>query len=696
MSAIAGLYLLDGREVGADPLPRMIGTMPHRSSDGTAVWRSGPVGLAHGAFHTTPESLHEALPLTNEGGTLTITADARIDNREELVGSLSVSTRAEPITDSELILAAYEAWGEGCLDRLVGDFAFAIWDARARAVFCARDYVGTRPLFYYHEPGRLFTLASEIKALLALTEVPEQLNEEKVADYLSTMREDLESTVYEGIVRLPNAHALWADAQGVRVWQYYELRSAPPEVPASDAFYEERFRELFTEAVRCRLRSTAPVGAQLSGGLDSSSVACVAREVLREQGRADLHAFSVIFDEDSSCDERSYIEAVLDQGGVVPHFIPGDAGGPLGDLDEIYDTLDSEAITGNAHLIWLMLKEARETGVRVLLDGLDGDNVVSHGYLLLKELAEADAWEAFAQEALGLVSRYRGADHKQSFELVLSSATALYATFGLPRLQAYAEQGEWKKYRDALRVAADHFSLRRGALLRRHWRYLLVPGSVIRRWRAYRDGRRAAPPPPSPLLKGGVAERLRYGDRLSRFEPLKPNRESVRESQRLMIMSPRIALGLETANLLGASQHVEVCHPFMDRRLVEFCLSLPPEQSLRQGWTRSILRRALDDVLPEQVAWRVGKGMMMPTFTAGLFERERTLLDEHVNNLGLLADYVNEEELQRMYREGSALSGTDQVQLATIATLSLWFKKRLSHLAPKTKREAQKGGAMGQ
>ena len=177
MSGIAGIYYLDGRPVEGMDVQRMIDSIAHRGPDGCGVWTDGSVGLGHRMLWTTPESLHEKLPLTNKSGDLTITADARIDNRDELISALNFNGRPrETITDSEIILAAYEKWGEKCPEELLGDFSFAIWDKRKQIVFCGRDHFGVKP-FYYHLSEKIFTYASEIKAMLCLQHVPRRLNE---------------------------------------------------------------------------------------------------------------------------------------------------------------------------------------------------------------------------------------------------------------------------------------------------------------------------------------------------------------------------------------------------------------------------------------------------------------------------------------------------------------------------------------
>lgn len=155
MSGIVGIYHLDGRPVEQQDVQRMTDSIAHRGPDGSAVWIEGPVGLGHRMLYTTPESLHEKLPLTNRTGDLTITADARIDNRNELFSMLNFNGRPrETIPDSEIILVAYEKWGEKCPEKLLGDFAFTIWDKRKQAIFCARDPIGIKPFYYYCKEGK--------------------------------------------------------------------------------------------------------------------------------------------------------------------------------------------------------------------------------------------------------------------------------------------------------------------------------------------------------------------------------------------------------------------------------------------------------------------------------------------------------------------------------------------------------------
>ncbi|MCC7354739.1 MAG: lasso peptide isopeptide bond-forming cyclase, partial [Anaerolineae bacterium] len=366
MSAIAGIYSIDGKPVAPNDLERMAESLAHRGSDRQGLWHKGPVGLVHRMLWTTPESLHERLPLIDGTGDLVLTADARIDNRDELVKALGLaSSLSDEFSDSELILGAYQKWGERCPEQLLGDFAFAIWDAKRQHLFCARDPMGVRP-FYYHHSALLFVFASEIKALHCLSQVPRLLNEMRVADYLVRLFEDRAITFYRDILRLPAAHSLIVARGGeIRLRRYWALDPSREVRLRSDDEYAEAFLGLFTEAVRCRTRSAFPVGSTLSGGVDSSSVACTARRVLTAAGKQTLHTFSAIFPGLPEkvlplIDERRYMSAVLAMGGFESHYVHADRLSPLTDLDKVLWHMDEAFLAPNLYMHWALYRAAQE------------------------------------------------------------------------------------------------------------------------------------------------------------------------------------------------------------------------------------------------------------------------------------------------------------------------------------------------
>src|SRR5258708_21977460 len=219
------------------------------------------------------------------------------------------------------------------------------------------------------------------------------------------MFDDKEITFYQGILRLPPAHSMTVSRTGVPLKPYWALDATREIRYRSNEEYADAFREIFTEAVRCRLRSAYPVGSMLSGGLDSSSVVCVARELLAGQGNGRLHTFSAVFDDVPECDESVYFKAVAAQGGLAPHYVPGERVNRGSDLDHLLWHQDEPFSAPYAFLYRALYRDAHDHGVRVVLDGIDGDSAVSHGVAYLTELACAGRWVALASEVTSFARR---------------------------------------------------------------------------------------------------------------------------------------------------------------------------------------------------------------------------------------------------------------------------------------------------
>jgi len=669
MSAVVGLVRLDGRPVEAAEIYRMVDSMPHRCVDGRGAWAEGGVGLGHGMLHTTPESLYEALPVLSEDGRYTLTAHARVDNRQELLPLLGLDTAAP---DSAVLLAAYQAWGESSLNRLVGDFAFCVWDSLERKLVVARDHIGCYPLYYYHEEGRLFAFASEPKALFQVEGVDRRLNERRVGDYLGWVRDEREATIYEGVLRLPPAHVLTlSQGEGLRVEQYYDLRSMSKALgERSDEEVIREFRQLFFEAVRCRMRSYGPLASQLSGGMDSSSVTAVAR--LLADGDELLRTYSILFPQSDSCNESDYIDAVLAEGGLRPSYIDGDAVTPLGNIEEVYEGLDDHLVGGTQHLVWAVMKQAAEEGVRVMLDGLDGDNVVGHGDLYFRELALQGDWAEFARQARQTVARFQGADHGQTFERTLGSLSGLVGKFAFPEVERLANEGGVVAFAKAMFGLGRHLGVRRRWLLRRY-ATSLVRG-VLRGGETQAYTLQSSELPA--FIRPEFVERVGLAARKEEVERSMGYRfESVRELQRQVLASPRMAVGFETTHHYAALHGIDIRHPFMDRRLIEFCVSLPSRFSYREGWTRYILRCALEDVLPEKIAWRVGKADLSLSSEAGLFGPDRAVVESVLQAPGELGRYVDTDMLKEIYAQGEAAPEHTQTLFTQVIALGVWLRK---------------------
>ncbi len=656
-----GVYHLNGRPVCPEALGQMSAMLAHRGPDGAEVWSEGVVGLGHRLLWTTPESLHEHLPLVRRNWELALTADARIDNRTELLDVLRLPGRSgEEVSDSALILAAYERWGEQCPERLLGDFVFVVWDRHHQKLFCARDHFGVKPLYYHYQPGQLFACASEIKALFCLPEIPRQLNEVQVGDYLADLFEDKASTFYQEILRLPPAHSLTVSHQGLRLQCYWSLDPSSETRFSSDEEYAEAYRAIFTEAVQCRLRSAFPVGSHLSGGLDSSAVTCVARKLLQQENRRQLHTFSNVFEEVPQCDERSFINTVLTQGGYIPHYIYADQSSPLAELEYVFRHQDEASIGPNHFLPWQLNRAAAQAGVRVVLDGFDGDTTVSHGAVRFTELAYAGEWETFALEANAV---------SQHFKV---SPFGLLQNYGLKCLAELAREQRWIAFAATINQINKYFQVSRRELLWRYGLRPLIPAQVL-------NGQRTSRNAVHPIVNPDFARRISLQERIRNLKGERSNPpRTAREDHWRTLTSGLFTSVLELSDRCAAAFSIEIRHPFMDKRLIEFCLALPPEQKLYQGWSRIVMRRAMSGVLPEEIQWRGGKTDMNPNFLRGLLTTDRRALDEIIlNQCESIEKYVDIQTLSQVYQRlisQDKVKIDDAMTIWRVATLAYWLR----------------------
>ena len=339
----------------------------------------GPKGYAVGFGHRRLAILdlspsgHQPMPSHN--GKYWITYNGEIFNylelREELEKSGYVFRSA---SDTEVLLTAYQEWGEECLPRLNGMFAFALWDSTRGHLFCARDRFGEKP-FYYWWDGYQFAFASEIKGLLPVVKEAHP-NQQAVAEYLEDgSLDDGSSTFFEGISQLLPGHCLKVQGEHIRVAQYWGLPEGSHE-ESSLSTSVDAFQEVFVDAVRIRMRSDVPVGGCLSGGLDSSSIVCVVQKIC--DNTVPFHTFSSCFD-NPLYDERPYIQSVVARTGVQVHFAFPDPNELRDNIASLIRTQEEPFGSTSIFAQWNVMRLANQRGVKVLLDGQGADELLG-GY----------------------------------------------------------------------------------------------------------------------------------------------------------------------------------------------------------------------------------------------------------------------------------------------------------------------------
>ncbi|MGH9544211.1 MAG: asparagine synthase (glutamine-hydrolyzing) [Terriglobales bacterium] len=632
MSGIAGFYNLDGRPAELSLLERMTEAIVHRGPDGIRHWINGPVGFGHLTLQTNPESVHEKQPLTNGDATLCLMMDGRIDNRPELKEALeSEGFPGRHPTDAELVLGAYKSWAEDCPRRLLGDFAFAIWDGHKKQLFCARDHVGVRP-FYYHRSAPLFAFGSEIRAILALTTVPRRLNESRALDFLveELDREDEESTFYQDVLRLPAGHSLTVGPGQFALRDYWDLEAPPLLKLGSLREYGEAFRAVFLDAIRCRLRSTHRVGSTLSGGLDSSSVVCTTRELLASELREPLHTISLVDVDESKCGETPYIREVLRGGWVIPHIVCSDQ---VSAMTEQMTESDEPFEIAGYFSNWFGFAAANQAGVRVLLDGISGDHITPP-YSYLSTMVRSFKLRAVLRE--------------------LSFSSRVY---GDPRLS------------NLMRFGIGPIAPRLFVALR--W--------LVR-------GRGTAPYPKDSVIDHEFAVRMGILDRLElRRRTLWKAARNIDTLHFWSFTSGVLPGFFEQSGRMAATMGVETRHPFSDRRVIEFFLSLPLEMKTYGPLPKRVIRAGMEGILPELVRSRTRYAHPGQAFQSSLLSRHSELLQPAAfkEALGPVRRYVNLDAAESARERAAAGSPEASCSVWKLLNLALWLGKKnefISHV----------------
>lgn len=628
------------------------------------MWIDDAAALAHRMLYTTPESLAEIQPVVRPREGLVLVSDARLDNREELIALLGADCGVGT-SDSDIIGAAYVRWGARCVERLIGDFAFAIWSARDRSLFCARDPMGVKP-FYYLVTEHLFAFASELKGILALPGVRATIDAEQVALFLGCALEDPARTIYKEFRRLPAGHTLLVSRGVAKLNRYWTPESTPDVRFAKDRDYVEAFRDRFAAAVAARLRSSHPVGATLSGGLDSSSIVCMARALRGPNGRA-LDTFSVVFPHLPEralrlIDERSYIDAVIQGGGVEPHVVNGEKLSPLRALDRTLWHLDEPHAAPNLYLHWAMFETAQASGVRVLLDGFDGDSAVSHGFGRLTGLTRAGDWTTLESELASF-----SAHHGMSADLALRE-------YVLPHLGDLARRGEYRRWTRLAGALVRHFPLARRELAGTFGLRQLIPDALL----GFTPAVRARDAHERSLLTPHLARLLRRQTKRSAIADWRQLAPSEREAHIKGVSQPLYQLTLDIADKSAAAFGVEPRYPFFDKRVIEFCLGLPEEQKFAGGWPRVLLRRAMDGILPAKVQWRTSKANLSPNFH-DRFHAVDVAGRRTAGDTAALAPYVRRRRLADLFERYRATSRPNEMTREALTLframiLERWFQ----------------------
>lgn len=510
-------------------------------------WDNGVVSFSHCCkahfFH-----IHTAT------GGLAALFEGRLDNRHELAREHAANPEASV---AELLLAAYRKWGIDFLDRVVGDFYCAVWDGAQGRLLLGRDCLGRMPLVYHDAPGA-FHFASDTRTLQAITGISRDINEETLARWFARQARPLTHTFHRGISRVPPGHVLIVSSEGLRLHRYWRPEDKPLLRLSRDEEYGEAVLEALEEAVNCRLPAEGLVACSLSAGLDSPSVASLAARQLAKQGRT-LIAFTAVpqpgFNHpghypERLCDEGLLAASVARRYSNIDHvLIPNNSHPLLAAMENGIRTAESPLV-GSINVSWFaaMHEEARRHGAVTFLTGQAGNFTISYnGMLLLTSLLVRGRLPSLGREILGL--RRAGASWGH---LGMSAIGPLLP----PRLRTAIRQSLGKEAESNL------------------YDYSCINPRFAR--------------------ENGMEERFSSHDRFPQPTPCTDGR-----TLRLHMLQ-RLDAGIA---ITGNQRRYgfSTCDPTADKRLIELCLSIPEDQYLRHGDSRSLIRRAMRGILPEEI-----------------------------------------------------------------------------------------------
>jgi asparagine synthase (glutamine-hydrolysing) len=585
MCGIAGIWSAPGAEPPRrDEIERMVGALHHRGPDGRGALVDGPIGLGHARLSIIDLD-GGAQPMGNEDGSIQVVFNGEIFNYLELREILvAQGHRFRTASDTEVLVHLYEEHGDDFVCHLNGQFAIALWDGVRRRLVLARDRVGIRPLFHTRVGGRL-VFASEVKALFAQPQVPRRLDPGGLASLFGYWSVLPPGSVFEGIESLPPGHLLTVDAHGSRRRRYWDWPFAETQVPAwSDERWADELEALLVDAVRLQLRADVPVGAYLSGGLDSSIITTI----VRRRSRTPLRSFSLTF-EDAEFDESAHQRALVERLGTQHSSIEAGKAAIAAAFPRMVWHAESPVVRTAPAPMMLLADSVRAAGYKVVLTGEGADEAFG-GYDIFKEAAI----RRFVARAPG--STWRAALLGRLYPYLAHSPAA-----GRAMTQGFfgsgLDQRQTPGFAHMLRVATTGRVI---SFFGDEWRHRLQAFDA------------------PAALQAQLPDGFMRWPALARDQYIEAN----------TLMSGYLLSSQGDRMAMAAS--VEARYPFLDHRVLEFSCRMPARLKLCGLHEKVLLRRAFAADLPPSIGQRTKQPYRAPD-SACFFEdgaRGRRLRDE--------------------------------------------------------------------
>jgi len=499
-----------------------------------------------------------------------ILSDLRLDNRSQLIEELKISDESN--SDDEILIKVFEKWGHDCSNHILGDFAFAIWNSSTQEVYCARDHFGVKPFYYYFD-GKVFIFSSEISAILSQSDLNFSIDQQYIADALSIVKSENNRTTYSEIKKLPPAHYLILKNNQLEVREYWKL-SIQKELQFDEQQILEQFKNVLIEAVECRITKDAKTGAELSGGIDSSAVVAIASQFCKVKTFSHIMPDFLLGKIHPFSDEREFIHLLTDYCEIQDKlFITSENNRLLDTLHQnVQDFQHLEQQNFSTFSDHLYIKVQQES-VSVLLSGFGGDEAISSkSESYQNELAQSGLWNELKQDFQEQKqSQFNGLIKLVKYFLK-TKCTRIYNSIALIKSGKDLWKGKFKKL----------------------------------------------------ALNNEFSERMKIKERYF-FKFRKNYKLTLQEKNIERICHPHVSQRLEYCSTATRKFGIEYRYPLIDKRLVEFYLSMPIRLKARNGINRYAIRKAIEEFVPEKIFKRNDKsGTAIPTvFMRLLNDREK-------------------------------------------------------------------------
>jgi asparagine synthase (glutamine-hydrolysing) len=619
MCGIAGKVNFDGQPVSRELLQRMTDAVRHRGPDADGHYFDAGVGLGHRRLSIIDLQTGDQ-PISNEDGTVWTVFNGEIYNFAEVRAELEAAGHVfRTRSDTEVIVHGYEQWGEACVERFRGMFAFAVWDGVRRRLLLGRDRLGVKPLYYAELAGRGLVFGSEIKSLLVDPAVPRDWRPDALDSYLTLLYVPAPATIYKAVRKLPAGHVLVAENGSVRTRRYWDLEFSGEGDPSREEEYLAELDRLLRESVRLRLISDVPIGAFLSGGIDSSLVVAY----MMDTSDAPVVTTSVGFDVDAY-DELSHAETVARHLGCDFHPQVADP-----KIDELLPTLAwhfDEPFADSSAVPTYYVSRAARALVTVALSGDGGDELWA-GY----ESHRIQQAENAARGALGPAASLVGT-------LAHALPTSVRAARALRRLALTPDESAARK--------------RLGAMF-----------DVDAKRRLY-----------TPDLRSSIGD-------ADPLQPLRDaylacaSRDPLDRSLYLDVKTYLVDDILTKVDRMSMAVSLETREPLLDHRLLEFAATVPVSLKLRGGRSKYLLRRLLERKVPRSIVERAKRGFEAPIgeWLRGPLAGMTTelLTDGRLASRGLFEP----AEVSRLWTEHRTQAADHRHRLWQLVMLELWFRQ---------------------